>query len=199
MLQILKSYTITELKKEISKQNIKGYSKMKKNEVIDLMMQTPEKFSYLEMKTKKERSEKQKANDKKLGEMAKNKNKKTETEPEPKSDLETNPIKEESGDTHTMPGGIEMTGSTHNKDSKPVKKTKSKPKKAKKATTKKESKVKASQKEAFEALDDVKFQLSQLINKYQSATSKKDKSKLELQMEKLENQILQIKLKGSKY
>ena len=199
MLQILKSYTITELKKEISKQNIKGYSKMKKNEVIDLMMQTPEKFSYLEMKTKKERSEKQKANDKKLGEMAKNKNKKTETEPEPKSDLETNPIKEESEDTHTMPGGIEMTGSTHNKDSKPVKKTKSKPKKAKKATTKKESKVKASQKEAFEALDDVKFQLSQLINKYQSATSKKDKSKLELQMEKLENQILQIKLKGSKY
>ena len=78
-------------------------------------------------------------------------------------------------------------------------KKESKPKKAKKAIIKKESKVKDSQKEAFEALDDVKFQLSQLINKYQATTNKKDKSKLELQMEKLENQILQIKLKGSKY
>ena len=38
MLNILNSYTIANLKKEISKQNIKGYSKMKKQEVIDLIM-----------------------------------------------------------------------------------------------------------------------------------------------------------------
>ena len=168
MLLILKSYTIAELKKEISKQNIKGYSKMKKNEVIELMMQNKDKFSHITMKAKKERSEKQKANDKKLGEMAKNKNKKKEPEPEPKPEPE------------------------------PEAKVEKKVKKVKKASQK-EATVKASQKEAFEALDDVKFQLSQLINKYQSTSNKKDKSKLELQMQKLENQILQIKLKGSKY
>jgi len=125
MLKILKSYTIGELRKEISKTGIKGYSKLKKPELIELMMQTPERFSNLKMKAKKERSEAQKKNDKLLGEKAKARlAKKKEPEPEP--------VKEEEPEgTHTMPDGTVMTGATHNKDSKPVKeakKAKSKPK-----------------------------------------------------------------------
>jgi hypothetical protein len=44
---ILNSHTITNLKKEISKTNIKGYSKMKKNEVIDLMLKNKSKFHHI--------------------------------------------------------------------------------------------------------------------------------------------------------
>ena len=92
MFKILKSYTITELRKEISKTNIKGYSKLKKPELIELMMQSPEKFSHLEMKAKKERSEKQKANDKLLGEKAKARLAKKK---EPVKEPEPEPVKEE--------------------------------------------------------------------------------------------------------
>jgi hypothetical protein len=35
---ILNSYTISELKKEISKHNIRGYSKMRKADLIALML-----------------------------------------------------------------------------------------------------------------------------------------------------------------
>ena len=52
--EILQSYTVTDLRKEISKTNIKGYSSMKKSEVIELMMK-PEhksKFNHLKMKGK---------------------------------------------------------------------------------------------------------------------------------------------------
>ena len=77
----LKKMKVGELKKEISKQNIKKYSKLKKGELIALMSsdEHKDKFDYLikskeELKQmKKPRSEKQKANDKKLGEMAKKK------------------------------------------------------------------------------------------------------------------------------
>ena len=48
-------------------------------------------------------------------------------------------------------------------------------------------------------MNDVKFKLSQLINKYQSTENKKDKAQLEKDMEKLETQILNIKLKATKY
>jgi len=70
-------------------------------------------------KPKKQRSEKQKANDKKLGEMAKKKTGKK-------------PIKFKvvSKSTHTMPDGTVMTGAKHNKNSKPVKAPKKAPKKA---------------------------------------------------------------------
>ena len=44
---ILNSHTITNLKKEVSKTNIKGYSKMKKNEVIDLMLKNKSKFHHI--------------------------------------------------------------------------------------------------------------------------------------------------------
>ena len=53
MKDILNSYSVSELKKEISKTNIKGYSKMKKSEVIELMMKYKERFSYLKMKEMK--------------------------------------------------------------------------------------------------------------------------------------------------
>lgn len=190
MLKILKSYTITELRKEISKTNIKQYSKLKKNELIELMMKTPEKFSHLEMKPKKERSEKQKANDKKLGEQAKERlAKKKEPEPvkEPEPEPEPEPVKEEV---------------------KEVKKAKSTPKpKPKAKTTKPKAKPKAkpkkeAKKTIFDEIDEKKVQLSTLINKYaQLEDNKADKKMrvlIERNMERIEEDILKLKLKGSK-
>lgn len=52
---ILNSHSVATLKKEISKTNVKGYSKMKKNEVIELMMKTPERFAHITMKGKQPR------------------------------------------------------------------------------------------------------------------------------------------------
>tara|TARA_R110002073_G_scaffold2239_1_gene15398 strand:- start:3311 stop:4186 length:876 start_codon:yes stop_codon:yes gene_type:complete len=52
MEQILNTYTTLELKKEISKTNLKRYSKMKKKEVINLMLKHPQKFNHLEAKKK---------------------------------------------------------------------------------------------------------------------------------------------------
>tara|TARA_R110001606_G_scaffold294818_1_gene442493 strand:- start:381 stop:740 length:360 start_codon:yes stop_codon:yes gene_type:complete len=101
MESILKSHSVATLKKEISKSNVKGYSKMKKAEIIELMLEHKEKFGHIKMADKKERSEKQKANDKKLGEMAKKKEKKEAV--------------------HTMDDGAVHTGETHTKDSKVVK------------------------------------------------------------------------------
>lgn len=44
---VLRKMKVGELKKEISKQNIKGYSKMKKEEVINLMLDNKKRFKYL--------------------------------------------------------------------------------------------------------------------------------------------------------
>lgn len=55
MRDIFESHPVSVLKKEISKSNIKGYSKMKKAQVVDLMMKNKEKFSYIKMAEKKER------------------------------------------------------------------------------------------------------------------------------------------------
>jgi len=49
---ILNSHPISVLKKEISKTNIKGYSKMKKPEIVELMMKTPTRFSHIKMNEK---------------------------------------------------------------------------------------------------------------------------------------------------
>ena len=38
---------VTELKKEISKTNVKGYSKLKKEDIINLMLKYPKRFMYL--------------------------------------------------------------------------------------------------------------------------------------------------------
>jgi len=50
--EILNSHPLSTLKKEISKTNIKGYSKMKKPELVKLMLKNKEKFHHIKMKTK---------------------------------------------------------------------------------------------------------------------------------------------------
>jgi len=44
---ILRKMKVGDLKKEISKQNIRGYSKMKKEEIINLMLDNKKRFKYL--------------------------------------------------------------------------------------------------------------------------------------------------------
>jgi len=51
-VEILKTYSVIELKREIGKARIKGYSKLKKAEVLDLMMKNKEKFHHLKGKGK---------------------------------------------------------------------------------------------------------------------------------------------------
>jgi len=45
--EILNSHPVGNLRKEISKTNIKGYSKMKKAEIVELMMKNKERFSHI--------------------------------------------------------------------------------------------------------------------------------------------------------
>jgi hypothetical protein len=45
--KILRNMKITELKKEISKTNVRGYSKLKKEDIINLMLKYPKRFMYL--------------------------------------------------------------------------------------------------------------------------------------------------------
>jgi hypothetical protein len=66
MKDILNSHPVAILKQEISKTNIKGYSKMKKAEVIKLMMKNKDKFSYIKMAEKKERKKPEKKPEKKI-------------------------------------------------------------------------------------------------------------------------------------
>ena len=57
LIEILRKMKVSDLKREISKQNIKGYSKLKKAEIIKIMIDRPDKFKYLlldNMKQKKE-------------------------------------------------------------------------------------------------------------------------------------------------
>ena len=49
MEAILKSHPVARLKKEISKTNVKGYSKMRKAEVVSLMVKHKEKFGHINM------------------------------------------------------------------------------------------------------------------------------------------------------
>ena len=53
MRDILNSHSVTALKKEISKTNIKGYSKMKKAEVVSLMLKHKQRFSHIKHAEKK--------------------------------------------------------------------------------------------------------------------------------------------------
>ena len=75
---ILKSHPLSTLKKEISKYNklvtVSGYSKMKKGEVIDLMMKHPNKFKHIKMKEKAQKkplAEKKKQTQKEIKEFEK--------------------------------------------------------------------------------------------------------------------------------
>ena len=57
LIEVLQKMKVSDLKREISKQNIKGYSKLKKAEIIKIMIDRPDKFKYLlldNMKQKKE-------------------------------------------------------------------------------------------------------------------------------------------------
>jgi len=56
-VEILKSYTLGELRKEVSKSNIKRYSKLKKADLIELMMKEEHKdlFHHMKLKTHKMR------------------------------------------------------------------------------------------------------------------------------------------------
>ena len=56
--EILNSHTVYMLRREISKANIKGYSKMKKPEIVELMMKTPSRFSHIIMNEEKPKKEK---------------------------------------------------------------------------------------------------------------------------------------------
>ena len=52
MKEILMSHPISTLRKEISNQNIKGYSKLKKAELVALMLKTPQRFKHIKMRVK---------------------------------------------------------------------------------------------------------------------------------------------------
>lgn len=54
----LESHPVTTLKKEISKTNIKGYSKMKKPEVVELMLKNKDRFHHIKMAEKKPKKKK---------------------------------------------------------------------------------------------------------------------------------------------
>lgn len=58
--EILNSHPVTTLKKEIAKTNVKGYSKMKKAEVVELMMKHKDKFGHITMKGKAKPAEAEK-------------------------------------------------------------------------------------------------------------------------------------------
>ena len=87
MRDILESYSVNELKKEISKQNIKGYSKMKKSEIINLMMKHKDKFAYLKKKETKKKEEPKKKKEEQKPEPKKEMKKKEEPKPEPKKEM----------------------------------------------------------------------------------------------------------------
>ena len=59
--EILDSHPLKTLKSEISKQNIKGYSKMKRSELTALMMKHKDKFDHIKHAEKKEKKAKAKA------------------------------------------------------------------------------------------------------------------------------------------
>ena len=53
MREIFLSHSVTTLKKEISKTNIKGYSTMKKAQIVDLMVKNQARFSHIKLNEKK--------------------------------------------------------------------------------------------------------------------------------------------------
>lgn len=81
--EILNSHPISTLKKEISKTNVKGYSKMKKSEIVELMMKTPSRFSHIKMKEgKPKKTAPPKQDSSKLEKIYKDRKKKAEPKKE---------------------------------------------------------------------------------------------------------------------
>ena len=57
LIDVLQKMKDADLKKEISKQNIKGYSKLKKAEIIKIMTDRPDKFKYLLLQNMNQKKE----------------------------------------------------------------------------------------------------------------------------------------------
>jgi len=57
LIDVLQKMKVADLKKEISKQNIRGYSKLKKAEIIKIMTDRPDKFKYLLLQNMKQKKE----------------------------------------------------------------------------------------------------------------------------------------------
>jgi len=57
LIDVLQKMKVADLKKEISKQNIKGYSKLKKAEIIKIMTDRPDKFKYLLLQNMNQKKE----------------------------------------------------------------------------------------------------------------------------------------------
>ena len=98
--EILNSHTVKTLRSEISKQNIKGYSKtgVKKPQLIALMLKNKERFMHIKMNEKPAKKEKAEKKEKPKPASAK-KEKKTKG-------------------SHAMPNGALMSGKVHSKESK---------------------------------------------------------------------------------
>jgi hypothetical protein len=105
--EILNSHPVGTLKKEIAKTNVKGYSKMKKAELVDLMMKHKEKFGHIQkadgkkvvLKPPKELKESTKPDkpkmtkeerDKRIAEIAKKQEERKAKKEESKPKLESN-------------------------------------------------------------------------------------------------------------
>ena len=59
MRDILNSHSASALRKEIAKTNIKGYTKMNKSELVNVMMKHKERFSHLKHSGKSAKSKKE--------------------------------------------------------------------------------------------------------------------------------------------
>ena len=57
LIDILQKMKVADLKKEISNQNIKGYSKLKKAEIIKIIIDRSEKFKYLLLQNMEQKKE----------------------------------------------------------------------------------------------------------------------------------------------
>ena len=57
LIDVLQKMKVNELKKEISKQNIRGYSKLKKAEIIKIMTDRHDKFKYLLLQNMQQKKE----------------------------------------------------------------------------------------------------------------------------------------------
>jgi len=78
--EILNSHSVATLRKEISKTNIKGYSKMPKAQLVEVMMQNSPRFSHIKMAEKKPRAPRSKP-------KAQEKPKEKDEKPQPKKKI----------------------------------------------------------------------------------------------------------------
>ena len=115
--EILDSHPLKVLKKEIAKQNIKGYSNMKRSELTDLMLKNKEKFGHI------------KAAEKKAPKAKAPKAKASKAKGETVNYTEKQLLKLIG--SHEMPDGTKMTGKVHSSKSKPIKEKKAKAKEPK--------------------------------------------------------------------